>query len=223
MRKIYFLLSFAFLASTAMAQFDVTFAVDMSEQVVSANGLHVAGDWQSEANGDEEDWNPGTNEMLDGDGDGIYTLTVNIPAGGYAYKYINDNIWDGAESVPGVSQIGGNDNRYFQVRTGANGIDTVPFSGSAMSGFSAIKVIVDMADQDVDADAWVFVAGDLIIPNWNPDATPLFKQSDLNSIYIAVIQVADGDYLYKFVNGDDWEAVSDECGDDGGNRMVTNS
>jgi len=142
MRKIYFLLSFAFLASTAMAQIDVTFAVDMNGETVSANGVHVAGDWQSEANGNENDWQPGDNELLDGDEDGIYTLTVNIPAGGYAYKYINDNDWAGVESVPSVSQIGGNGNRYFQVTDAANTLYPVPFSGSAMAGLNAVKLRV---------------------------------------------------------------------------------
>jgi hypothetical protein len=215
MRKIYFLLSLAFLASTAMAQIDVTFAVDMNAQDVSPDGVFVAGDWQSEVNGGE-DWQAGDNEMTDVGG-GLYTLTVSVPAGGYQFKYINGSSW---ENVPSVSQIGGNANRYFQARVGTNGIDTVPFEGSAMPGLNAIKVIVDMADEVVDPDAWIFIAGDLITPNWNPNVTPLFKQNDGNAIYIAVIQVADGDYQYKFVNGDDWEAVSDECGD-GGNRTVT--
>ena len=215
MRKIYFLLSLAFLASTAMAQIDVTFAVDMNAQDVSPDGVFVAGDWQSEANGGD-DWQAGDNEMTDAGG-GLYTLTVNIPAGGYEFKYINGSAW---ENVPSVSQVGGNSNRYFQARAEANGIDTVPFEGSAMPGLSAIKVIVDMSEEVVDSAAWIFVAGDLITPNWTPAATPLFKQNDGNALYIAVIQVADGDYQYKFVNGDAWENVSDDCGT-GGNRTVT--
>lgn len=222
MRKIYFLLSFAFLASTAMAQIDVTFAVDMSNETVSANGVHVAGDWQSEANGTADDWQPGANEMLDGDADGIYTLTVNIPAGAYQFKFINDNDWPGVESVPAVSQIGGNDNRYFQLTTLGSSLDTVPFSGSAMPGLSAVKLIVDMTDQEIDSTG-AHVAGDLFTPAWIPEATPLFKQSDGNNLWITVVQVTDGDYQYKFLRSNAWgtdESAPDECGE-GGNRTIT--
>ena len=173
MRRIYLLLSFAFLASTAMAQIDVTFSVDMSGETVSANGVHVAGDWQSEANGGD-DWQPGANQMTDVGG-GIYEVTVNIPAGAYAYKYINDNDWPGVESVPAVSQIGfGNDNRYFQLTAAGNPLATVPFSGSAMPGLSAVKLMVDMADVVVDPTG-AHVAGDIITPNWTPEATPLYN------------------------------------------------
>ncbi len=220
MRKIYFLLSFALLASTAMAQIDVTFSVDMSNETVSANGVHVAGDWQSEANGNEDDWLPGANQMTDAGG-GIYELTVNIPAGGYAYKFINDNDWAGVESVPGVSQIGfGNDNRYFQLTELGNPLATVPFSGSAMAGFSAVKLMVDMADVVVE-ETGAHVAGDIITPNWTPEATPLFNVS--NAVWAAVVQVADGDYQYKFLRSNAWgtdEAAPDECGA-GGNRTIT--
>jgi len=220
MRKIYFLLSFAFLASTAMAQIDVTFAVDMNGETVSANGVHVAGDWQEAAGG--ADWTPGSHELTDGDADGIYTLTVNIPAGGYAYKYINDNDWPGVESVPAVSQIGGNDNRYFQLTDLGNTLFPVPFSGSAMAGLNAVKLIVDMADVTVE-ETGAHVAGDMFDPAWTPEATPLFKQNDGNNLWQVVVQVADGDYQYKFLRSNAWgtdESAPDECGD-GGNRTIT--
>lgn len=219
MRRIYLLLSFAFLASTAMAQIDVTFSVDMSGETVSANGVHVAGDWQSEANGGD-DWQPGANQMTDVGG-GIYEVTVNIPAGAYAYKYINDNDWPGVESVPAVSQIGfGNDNRYFQLTAAGNPLATVPFSGSAMPGLSAVKLMVDMADVVVDPTG-AHVAGDIITPNWTPEATPLYNVA--NAVWAAVVQVADGDYQYKFLRSNAWgtdETAPDECGTDG-NRDIT--
>jgi hypothetical protein len=220
MRKIYFLLSFAFLASTAMAQIDVTFAVDMSNETVSADGVHVTGDWQAAASDTTiANWTPGGNAMIDA-GDGLYTLTVTLPVGGYEFKYVNGNAWGTDESVPLESKTGASDNRFFQVRAGANGIDTVPFAGNAMPGKSVIKVIVDMTEEVVDSAAWIFVSGDLITPKWSSDAVPLFKQSDLNNLYIAVIQVADDDYQYKFVNGVSFEIISGDCTADG-NRTVT--
>ncbi|RLD23764.1 MAG: hypothetical protein DRI54_06935 [Bacteroidetes bacterium] len=218
MKRIYLLLSFAFLASTAMAQIDVTFAVDMTGVTVSDSGLHVTGNWQEAAGG--SNWTPGTSEMTDAGG-GLYTLTVNIPAGGYEFKYINGNDWPDEESIPAVSQVGfGNGNRYFQLTAAGNGLDTIPFSGSAMPGFSAVKVMVDMADQEVDSTG-AHVAGDMFTPNWTPNATPLYNVS--NAIYAAVVQVANGDYQYKFLRSNDWgtdESVPDDCGA-GGNRTIT--
>ena len=91
MRKLYLLLPLAMLTTLAMGQIDFTFEVDMNGETVSANGVHVAGNFQDEA-GAAGDWDPGTTELTDDDVDGIYSLTVNIPAGGYEYKFINGNI-----------------------------------------------------------------------------------------------------------------------------------
>ena len=49
MRKIYLLALSALFGVSAMAQVSVTFQVDMNGETVSPNGVHVAGDWQSEA------------------------------------------------------------------------------------------------------------------------------------------------------------------------------
>lgn len=220
MKKIYFLFAMVFFAYGAMAQIDVTFAVDMTGQTVSENGVHVAGDWQSEANGGD-DWQPGENMLADDDADGIYTLTVSIPAGGYQFKFINDNTWGGVEGVPAVSQVGfGNDNRYFQVTEASNTLYPVPFSGSAMTGMSAVKLMVDMADQTVE-ETGAHVAGDMFDPVWTPEATPLYNLS--NAVYGVTVQVADGDYNYKFLRSNAWgtdESAPDDCGS-GGNRTIT--
>lgn len=221
MRRIYLLLSFALLASTAMAQIDVTFAVDMNGETVSADGVHVTGDWQEAAGG--ANWTPGSHEMTDAGG-GIYTLTVNIPAGGYEYKYLNGNAWGTDETVPEVSQVGynGNSNRYFQVTDFGSILFPVPFAGSAMDGMSAVKIQVDMRDVTVSENG-AHAAGSMFDPEWIPSATPLYKAWDENEIWEAVIQVADGDYSYKFLTDSVWgadESVSGDCAD-GGNRLIT--
>ena len=116
MKKVYLLAFAALFGAASMAQVDVTFRVDMNGTLVSTNGVHVAGSWQADA-GFPGEWDPSTAEMTDGDGDGIYELTVTIPAGDYEYKFINDNDWPGVESVPAISQKEGgfgNDNRALQ-------------------------------------------------------------------------------------------------------------
>jgi len=221
MRKLYLLLPLAMLTTLAIGQIDFTFEVDMNGETVSANGVHVAGNFQLAA-GEAGDWDPGTSELLDGDADGIYTLTVNIPAGGYEYKYLNGNTWDDSEGIPLVSQVGfGNGNRYFQLT--ANGYDStgaIVFGGSAPLGMTAVKVQVDLPDGPDATGA--HVAGDMFIPNWAPNATPLYNVT--NNIYAVSYHVMDGDYNYKFLTGDDWgsdeTAIPDSCST-GGNRTLT--
>lgn len=55
--------------------------------------------------GDRGTWaQPGTipeNEMLDPDGDGIYTITLNLPNGAYEYKFFWGNAWEHGDDTPG--------------------------------------------------------------------------------------------------------------------------
>ena len=75
---------FAFSLSAA----DVTFKVDMKQETVSSAGVFIAGDFQQEA-GFAQDWNPATTQLRDDNADGIYEITLSIPAGYWEFKYIN--------------------------------------------------------------------------------------------------------------------------------------
>jgi hypothetical protein len=87
---------------------DVTLKVNMAWEVannaISADGIHVAGDFQG--------WNPGATEMLDADNDGIYQVTVSLPANSsIQYKFINGNAWGQDEPVPSACAVTGTTNR----------------------------------------------------------------------------------------------------------------
>ena len=69
----------------------MTFQVDMSQMVVSPAGVYLAGDFQG--------WNPALTLMTDMGG-GIYAITLDLPPGTYAFKYINGNTWGSDETVP---------------------------------------------------------------------------------------------------------------------------
>lgn len=69
----------------------VTFQVDMSQMVISPNGVHLAGDFQG--------WDPSSYTMTN-IGGGIYALTIDIPPGTYEFKFINGNAWGQDEQVP---------------------------------------------------------------------------------------------------------------------------
>jgi len=226
MKKIYLLLPLAFLTTMAIGQIDYTFQVDMNGETVSANGVHVAGNFQGEANGDDLDWQPGANEMTDPDMDGIYTVTVSIPAGGYEYKFINDNNWgSGEESIPEVCQVGfGNSNRYFQLTADSDNTNgPVVFGGSAPEGMTAVKLQVGLLNGPDETGA--HVAGTMFDPQWTPSATPLYNIS--GNIYAVTYSVSNGDYQYKFLTSDDWcdgcaeTTIPDSCSNGDGNRTLT--
>jgi len=119
MKKFYVLFFLAAFTTGLMAQVEVTFSVDLSVTGASSDGVFVTGDWMSEAFGGD-DWNePSTNadaELKDDDSDGVYTLTVMLPAGSYAYKYSNGGNWPNAEA-------GGTDDNYQADLSGCDGTD----------------------------------------------------------------------------------------------------
>lgn len=217
MKKIYLFALASVFGTAAMAQIDVTFRVDMNGQVVNANGVHVAGDFQSEA-GFPSDWQPFTAQLLDGDGDNIYELTVNIPAGQYEFKYINGNDWPFEEGIPTISQKGGgNTNRVFAVTQwhGDNGglvLPAILFGGSASAGNVAVRLQSDLFFE-TPSELGVHVAGDFSDPQWTPQLSTAF--SAFNTTYAFIADVApNATYSYKFLNGDFWgddELVPGAC------------
>ncbi|WP_207429854.1 alpha-amylase family glycosyl hydrolase [Sabulibacter ruber] len=124
MKKFYlcFLTAVAPFFGVMAQQVQLTFRVDMSQQTVSPNGVHVAGNFQALA-GQGTDWNPASTLLTDPDRDGIYEVQLTLPTGGlFQYKFINGNSWAGAELVPeacGLNDGGGNINRTVNA-TAAN-------------------------------------------------------------------------------------------------------
>ncbi len=73
--------------SVGWAQISVTFQVDMNNETVGANGVHVAGAFQG--------WDPSATALADTNSDGIYSVTIDTFTAGdtYEYKYVNGNAW----------------------------------------------------------------------------------------------------------------------------------
>jgi len=107
MRKIYLVFAFAIaFATTVMAQsFNVVFAVDATQMAaVSADGISIAGNFQAAA-GMAADWSPADGGMEDADGNGVWQITVQLPAGSYDFKFINGNAWGDNEGLSGVTAL----------------------------------------------------------------------------------------------------------------------
>ncbi len=84
--------------------FAVTFQVDMSSQTVSPTGVHIAGSF-ADANNDGTidnpypNWDPSVLALTNA-GNGIWSITLDLTAGSYEYKFINGNVWDITEFFP---------------------------------------------------------------------------------------------------------------------------
>ncbi len=101
---------------TASTTCDVTFQVDMQNQVVGGS-VYLAGSFNG--------WNTTANEMLDGDSDGIYEATVTVDKNDtYEYKFLNGATW---ESVPGACANGSGNREVIVADENTISIDPVCF------------------------------------------------------------------------------------------------
>ncbi len=221
MKKIYTLIAFALITFSMNAQNTVTFKVDMSQQTVSSDGVHVAGSFQG--------WDPAITALTDPDGDNIYeaTITMNDPVGTVIeFKFVNGNAWGSDESVPsGCAQ---NNNRFATIAAG--NVDYLACFGACTPNCATATPVnvtfqVNMSNMIAQfgmPDSGVHVAG--AFQGWNPSATTL-TDPDGDGIYTTTISVNNNSfYEYKYVFGNAWgfdESVSDTTCNSGNNRGLT--
>ena len=96
--------------SLSAQNYNVTFTVDLGSSLTpSASGVHIAGDFQVAA-GFPGDWDPSTVLLNNVNGTYKYSVTVQIPAGTYNYKFVNGDAWGGGneESIPSECNVSGN-------------------------------------------------------------------------------------------------------------------
>jgi len=179
----------------------ITFQVDMTKEVISAQGVHIAGDFQSIA-GLGGNWSPSSTEVMDDNGDGIYSITVLIPDNTYEYKFINGNAWGMDESPPGECSVGPTNNRSLLVNGSDLTLPAVPFNGC----LPVVKFSINLQNQIISPEG-VYIMGDFqqaagFSQNWDPGITQL---QDLNAdkTYELSINIPEGNYEYLFVNGRD--------------------
>lgn len=212
-------------SSLAFAQVDVTFRVDMSNETVDTAGVHLAGDLQDEA-GAAGDWLPDATPLTDM-GNGIWSVTLNIPAGSYEYKFLNGNTWGTDENMSGKPcEIGGgNTNRPITV----SATDTVTYCFNSCTTCDIAQVLfqVDMSTQTVSANG-VHIAGsfqgELGGTDWTPDSH-MMTDDDGDMIYELLVELPADTYEWKYLNGNAWgddEVLGGSpCANGSGNREIT--
>lgn len=212
---IFSIIAFSF---AAKAQFNVTFKVDMTGVTPSANGISVAGNFQSVLG--QVDFNPGDNVLVQEGATNIYSTTVNLPEGIYEYRFFNGNTTNDGENVPVANTYPGTLNRYTPVFSDTT-LEAFLYSGSAPAGKELLEFSVNLQFFIPNNDG-VFVAGDFqtaagFASNWTPGITRMidFMPFDVEQIYTIQTWVPPGSYFFKFTNGPTWsnvEAVPIECG-----------
>jgi len=190
----------------------------MSNETVSPNGVHIAGNFQSVA-GLGSNWNPGSTLVSDTNGDKIYSITVQIPSATYEYKFINGNAWGMDENPPAECSVGNTNNRSVSIGNADLVLPPVPFNGCLAN----LKLSVNLEGQSISPDG-IHVMGNFqeaagFAQNW--DATSISLE-DINSdqSYEITLMLPPGDYEYLFVNGNldaEAEVLSLGCSTAGSN------
>lgn len=196
---------------------NVTFQVEMSNDSVSAEGIHLAGSFQG--------WDPSVT-MMSPIGDSIYAITLILESGTHhTFKYINGITFGEQEQVPpacGEDDTFGGYNRYLDVPL----TDTVlvPVCFGACTGCVApadieVTFRVDMSNEEVSPQG-IHLAGSF--NGWNTETALMTPANEGIYEYTALL-VAGEYYEYKFINGDtvsNYEQVPEACSIND-NRFIT--
>lgn len=222
MYKVLFSILLVSFGAPAWAK-QVRFAVDMTGQTVSANGVHVTGDFQAIAGYAGGDWVSNTTTLTQEGSSNIYSIVIDLPAfAKYEYKFVNGDQFYDAEFVPVESRVGYdfNDNRWIYVDSTDNSVfstGAILFAGNAPAGKTLVRFLVNMQNETVSASG-VHVAGSF--QGNNPASTVLYSFG--NDIYEVICYADAGTLTYKFYNGNSAsvaESVPSSCAT-GGNRQV---
>ncbi len=196
---------------------EVTFRVDMSDQNVSASGVHLAGTFNN--------WSTSATPMTPGLND-VYSATLIMQPGQFhLYRFVNGDAVSGFETVPSAcgspSTMGGYD-RYISPLSDTV-IKLVCFSSCDTCLPQALEVLVtfsvDMSETIVSTDG-VHLAGSF--QGWDPSTDEMLLTN--NGIYSVTVPAPVNTILeYRFINGNTWssaEIVPAECSSNG-SRTVT--
>ncbi len=137
--------------SAPAGMFAVRFAVDMKNETVSANGVHIAGTAVM------PNWTPSANNMANlFPNNKVYEYIAYLAAGSYEFKYVNGNDWNSPsvpENVPSGCANGGG-NRTIAVSADV-AVAKVCFAScvacpTAPIPAYSLSFVVDMSNSDCD-------------------------------------------------------------------------
>ncbi len=144
-------ISVMYSGSAPAGKFAVRFAVDMKNETVSVNGVHIAGTAVT------PNWTPAANNMANlFPNNKVYEYIAYLAAGSYEFKYVNGNDWNSPsvpEAVPSGCANGGG-NRTITVSADV-AVPKVCFAScvacpTAPIPTYSLSFVVDMSNSDCD-------------------------------------------------------------------------
>lgn len=183
---------------------NVTFKVNMSNQVVDPTGVYIAGSFNN--------WNSNQNPMTP-IGNNIYETTIPVNSNTtITYKFLNGSNYETVSGACTMDDGFGNTNRFFAVpQTNTASLNTVCFescNNCSTGSTSNVTFSVNMANETVSSNG-VFLCGSF--NGFTIGVDPMVNVS--GTIWEKTITIAQGATIdYKFVNGDDWENIPSACG-----------
>ena len=199
-------------------------SVDMSAQEISADGVHIAGNFQG--------WNPSSHQ-LDSVGNGVFGIAIpltEISVTSLEFKFINGNSWTAESEFIDGPCGNANGNRIFELD---NLIDSAALQansdGDAFCFNScetcveplAVTFNIDMSVVATVSENGVHLAGSF--QGWDPAGTPLSDNGD--GTWSATVEMEPGTYEFKVINSNAWDGNEENmegsgC-NNGGNRIAT--
>ena len=154
-------------------QVDITFQVDMTNEVVSADGIHLVGSFNS--------FNPTATPMLDANNDGVYDVTISLNENtDYEYRFVNGASFSGFENVSGQPCEENFGNRGITTASSNQTLPAVcfglcvPCSGTIVSGCTDASALNYDASATIDDGSCIYpVSGctDATASNYDSAAT----------------------------------------------------
>lgn len=174
----------------------VSFAVDMNTYAGSFNQVYVSGTFNN--------WSADANPLEDGDGDGIWTTTLQLLPGVIEYKFQVDG-WSDQEQFVGTEECTVTDtsgqftNRQLVIPSSGIDLGTVCWNSCYKCGQS-VKITVNLGTSHINvADSGVFIAGG---GNFGNPGDFLLTDPDGDGVYSLVFERPLGfESFYTFTNG----------------------
>ena len=188
---------------------NIEFRVNMSQQIISSDGVHIAGTF----NGFDAD----STAMTD-IGGGIYSATISTTSGtSLDYKFINGNTFTGEEQVPancGIPNGFGGYNRNLIVPQTNTTLNTICFSSCVdcvIPVYVNVAFRVNLSNETISPDG-VHLAG--TFNGFDADSTTMTAIG--GGVYEAIVTLDTATTVsYKYINGNSFagvESVPSGCG-----------
>jgi hypothetical protein len=181
----------------------IKFSVDMSDEVISPFGIHVAGDFQQQI-GNPKNWLYDATSLKRETADtNIYSIVLDLKAfRKYEFKFVNGDQDYEVEFIPVESRVGYGfvTNRWIYVDSLDNGtmdIGAIQFAKNAPKGLKLMRCKVNMSEETAISVQGVHFAGNF--QGWDPKKTILYSFGNKN--YEIITYVKAGNYEYKYLNG----------------------